>query len=349
MKVVRYYSNDDIRIDELDKPVINEGEFLVKVRKSGICGSDILEYYRKAKMKKLGVDSLILGHEIAGEIVEKSETIKHLKIGDRVFVSHHVPCFECHYCKQGHHTACNLLHNTNFDPGGFAEYIRIPHINIEKKGVYILDNNVSYEEAVFIEPLGCVCRAQRLANVKKGLTVLVQGCGVSGLLHIKLAKLRGAKKVIATDINEFRLQKAKEFGADEIFSANTDLPKEVKKINKERLADIVIVCTGAVSAANQALECAAPGGKIIFFAVPEPGVFLKVPINQYWRNEITIMTSYGAAPEDLDEAYNWILSKSTNVTDLITHRFPFSKAQEAFKIVCEAGESIKVILEPDNS
>ncbi|MFW9999221.1 MAG: zinc-dependent dehydrogenase [Candidatus Hodarchaeota archaeon] len=347
MRVARYYSNNDIRIDDIQKPIIGPGEFLVKVKKSGICGSDILEYYRKAKMKKLGVRSLILGHEIAGDVVEISKTIPNLKIGDRVFVSHHVPCFECHYCKQGHHTACNLLHNTNFDPGGFAEYVRVPKINVEKKGVYVLDKNVLYEEAVFIEPLGCVCRAQRLANVKKGLSVLILGCGASGLLHIQLAKLRGAKNVIATDINEFRLQKAKEFGADVVFHANEDLPEEMKKINKNRLADIVIVCTGAVSAANQALECAAPGSKIIFFAVPEPWVYLNVPINNYWRNEITIMTSYGAAPEDLDEAYNWILSKRINVVDLITHRFPLSKAGEAFKTVCEAGESIKIILEPE--
>ncbi|MFX1340221.1 MAG: zinc-dependent dehydrogenase [Promethearchaeota archaeon] len=349
MKVARYFSNDDIRIDEIPKPTIGQGEFLVKVKKSGICGSDILEYYRKAKMEKLGVDSLILGHEIAGEIVEKSETIKHLKIGDRVFVSHHVPCFQCHYCKQGHHTACDLLHNTNFDPGGFSEFVRIPKINIENKGVYVLDNSVSYEEAVFIEPLGCVCRSQRLTNIKKGLTVLILGCGASGLLHLKLAKLRGAAKVIATDINNFRLQKAKEFGADIILHANKNIPEEIKKFNNYRLADVVIVCTGAVSAANQALECAAPGGTIVFFAVPEPGVHLNVPINKYWRNEITIMTSYGAAPEDLDEAYNWILSKRINVVDLITHRFPLSKAGEAFRVVCEAGESIKVILETDEN
>ncbi|NVM36387.1 MAG: alcohol dehydrogenase catalytic domain-containing protein [Candidatus Lokiarchaeota archaeon] len=347
MRIARYFSNDDIKTDEMPKPIIGSEEFLVKVKKSGICGSDILEYYRKAKMKKLGVDSLILGHEIAGDIVEIGESVKTLKVGDRVFVSHHVPCFECHYCKQGHHTACNLLHTTNFDPGGFAEYVRVPKINIEKNGVYVLDRNVSYEEGVFIEPLGCVCRAQRLANVKKGLTVLILGCGVSGLLHVQLAKLRGANKIIATDINEFRLQKAKDFGADEVFNAKVDLPDEIKKINKYRLADIVIVCTGVVSAANQALECAAPGGKIIFFAVPEPWVYLNVPINKYWRNEITITTSYGAAPEDLDEAYNWILSKRINVVDLITHRFPLSKASEAFKVVCEAGESIKVILEPE--
>ncbi|MFX0082119.1 MAG: zinc-dependent dehydrogenase [Candidatus Hodarchaeota archaeon] len=347
MKISRYYNNNNIREDEIPKPEIGLEEILVKVKESGICGSDILEYYRLAKMKKLGVDSLILGHEIAGDIVEKGEAVKHLKVGDRVFVSHHVPCFECHYCKQGHHTACNLLHNTNYDPGGFAEYVRIPKINIEKKGVYVLDSSVSYDEAVFIEPLGCVCRAQRLADIKKGLTVLVLGCGTSGILHIQLAKLRGAKKVIATDINEYRLQKAKENGADAIFHADADLSTEIKEINKFRLADIVIVCTGATSAAKQALECAASGSKIIFFAVPEPGVNLEVPINKYWRNEITIMTSYGAAPEDLDEAYNWILSKRIHVEELITHRFPLNEARKAFKVVCEAGNSLKVILEPN--
>ena len=347
MKVARYYNNKDIREDEIPKPVIGPGEILVEVKESGICGSDILEYYRLAKMKKLGVDSLILGHEIAGDIVEKGETVKHLKVGDRVFVSHHVPCFECHFCNQGHHTACNLLHNTNYDPGGFAEFVRIPKINIEKKGVYVLDESVSYDEAVFIEPLGCVCRAQRLANVKKGFTVLILGCGTSGILHIQLSKLRGAKKVIATDINEYRLQKAKENGADAVFNANSDLPTEIKEINKFRLADVVIVCTGATSAAKQALECAASGSKIIFFAVPEPGVNLEVPINKYWRNEITIMTSYGAAPQDLDEAYNWILSKRIHVVGLITHRFPLNEAREAFKVVCEASNSLKVILEPN--
>ena len=346
MKIARYYNNEDVREDEMAKPTIGQGEILVNVKKSGICGSDILEYYRFAKMKKLGVDSLILGHEIAGDIVEKDEIVDHLKVGDRVFVSHHVPCFECHYCKQGHHTACDLLHNTNFDPGGFAEFVRIPKINIEKKGVYVLDPSVTYEEAVFIEPLGCVCRAQRLANVKKGLTVLVLGCGTSGLLHIQLAKLRGAKRVFATDINEYRMQKAKEFGAHEVFNANSDLSEKIKEINKSRLADIVIVSTGATSAAKQALECAASGSTIIYFAVPEPGINLEVPINNYWRKEIKIMTSYGAAPQDLDEAYNWILSKKINVTGLITHRFPLGEAKEAFKVVCEANNSLKVILEP---
>jgi L-iditol 2-dehydrogenase len=264
-----------------------------------------------------------------------------------VFVSHHVPCFECHNCYLGHHTACDLLHNTNYDPGGFAEYLRVPNINIEKKGVYVLDDNVSYEEGVFIEPLGCVCRAQRLANIRKGQTILILGSGVSGLLHLKLAKAKGIEKVITTDISEYRLGTAKKMGATAILHANEDIVKELKKYNDNRSPDVIIVCAGAVSAAKQAITCVGPGTTIIFFAVPPPGINIEIPINDYWRNEITLMTSYGAAPEDLDEAYEWIKSKKINVVDLISHRFPLSKIGEAFRVVCEGDKSMKVIIEPE--
>jgi len=346
MKVAKYYSNTDVRLEKMPKPQVGAGEFLVKVIKSGICGSDILEYYRLAKMKKLGVDSLVLGHEIVGDVVEVGEGVEYPKIGDRVFVSHHVPCFNCPYCELGHHTACDLLHNTNYDPGGFSEYLRVPAINIEKKGVYVLDDNVSYEEGVFIEPLGCVCRAQRLANVKNGQTLLILGSGVSGILHLKLAKAKGVKKVITTDISDFRLEKAKQFGADFVIKASENIPLEVKKVNHGRMPDCIIVCTGALSAANEALQCVGPGTTVIFFAVPKPGINLEIPINNYWRNEVTITTSYGAAPQDLDEAYEWIKSKKLNVVDLISHRFPLDNVNEAFRIVCKADESMKVILEP---
>lgn len=346
MKIARYYNNKEVLVDEIPKPKIGAGEFLVKVKKSGICGSDILEYYRLAKMKKLGLDSLILGHEITGDVVEIGEGIKDLNIGDRVFVSHHVPCFDCHYCQLGHHTACNLLHNTNYDPGGFAEYLRVPNINLEKKGVYILDSDVSYEEGVFIEPLGCVCRAQRLAQIKKGQTILILGSGVSGLLHLMLAKAKGVDKIITTDVSEFRLEIAGKLGANAVIRANDDVLAEVKKINEDRFPDCIIVCTGALSAANQAIKYAGPGTTIIYFAVPKPGINLEIPINDYWRNEVTIMTSYGAAPEDLDEAYEWIKSKKINVVKLISHRFPLNQIGEAFRVVCEANESMKVIIEP---
>jgi L-iditol 2-dehydrogenase len=347
MKIARYFNNEKVIEDELPKPQIEIDEFLVKVKKSGICGSDVLEYYRLAKMEKLGVNSLVLGHEIAGDIVQVGEKVKKLEVGDRVFVSHHVPCFECHFCQLGHHTACNLLHNTNYDPGGFAQYLRVPNINIEKKGVYVLDDNVSYEEGVFVEPLGCVCRAQRLAGIKKGQTILILGSGVSGLLHLMLSKAKGVEKIITTDISEYRLNMAIRFGATSAIKADEDILSKVKDINENRTPDCIIVCTGALSAAKQAIQCAGPGCTIIFFAVPRPGVNIEIPINDYWRNEVTIMTSYGAAPQDLDEAYDWIRSKKLNVVDLISHRFPLNKVGEAFKTVCEADESMKVILEPN--
>jgi len=347
MRVVKYYSNSKVLIEQQPKPKIGPGELLIKVKKSGICGSDILEYYRFAKMKKLGVDSLILGHEIAGDIVEVGEGVVDFKVGDHVFVSHHVPCFDCHFCNQGHHTACHLLHNTNYDPGGFAEYLRVPKINIEKRGVYILEEGISYEEGAFIEPLGCVCRAQRLANIKKDQTLLILGSGVSGLLHLMLAKAKGIKKIITTDISEYRLKMAKKFGAIHTIKADKEILTEVKKVNEDRNPDVIIVCTGALSAANQAIECAGPGSIIIFFAVPEPSIKIQIPINDYWRNEVVIMTSYGAAPEDLDESIKWIKSKKFQITDLISHRFPFSKVGDAFKVVCEANNSMKVLLEPD--
>lgn len=349
MKVAKYYSNSDVRLEEMPKPKINKDEFLVKVKKSGICGSDILEYYRFAKMKKLGVNSLVLGHEIAGDVVEVGKNVKEVKVGDRVFVSHHVPCFECHYCKLGHHTACNLLHNTNYDPGGFAEYLRVPNINIQKKGIYILEEGVSYDEGVFIEPLACVCRAQRLANIKKEQTILILGSGVSGLLHLMLAKAKGIDKIITTDVSKYRLDMAKNFGAFATLYADKDIINETKKLNDGRSPDVIIVCAGALSAAKQAIESVGPGTTIIFFAVPKPGVNIEIPINDYWRNEVIIMTSYGAAPQDLDEAYDWIKSKNKNinVVELISHRFPLSKVGEAFKIVCEANESMKVVIEPD--
>ncbi len=343
MKVARYYNNKDLRIDEMEIPAINSGELLVKVKKSGICGSDILEYYRFAKMKKLNVDSLILGHEIAGDIMQVGDGVNNFKIGDRVFVSHHVPCFECHYCKQGHHTACHLLHNTNYDPGGFAEYLRVPSINIEKKGVYKLDDDVTYEQGVFIEPLGCVCRAQRLAQISKGQTILILGSGVSGLLHLKLAKAKGIEKIITTDISDYRLNMAKKFGASLTLDASQEIIPKIKDYNEGRLPDCIIVCTGAISAANQAIQCAGPGSTIIFFAVPKPGINIEIPINDYWRNEVKIMTSYGAAPVDLDESYDWIRFQKIKVEELISHEFPLEQAQEAFNVVCEAAESMKVI------
>ena len=340
MRVGVYYNNKDVRIEERRIPKINDDELLVKVMASGICGTDVLEWYRIKKAP------LVLGHEISGVIAQSGKTVKNFKVGDRVMVSHHVPCMKCHYCLAGHHTACETLHKTNFDPGGFSEYIRIPKLNVEL-GTFKLPDNVSFDEGTFIEPLGTVVRAQRLTNLKENDAVMVIGSGMSGLMHVKLAKARGVKKIIATDLNEYRLNAAKKFGAGYIIRANEDIEFKLKEINENRLADLVIVCTGALPAARQALRCVDKGGTILFFAVPRPDERLEIPVNDFWRNEVKIMTSYGAAPNDLKESLELIKSKKIDLNDMITHKLKFDEIQKGFQLVAEAKESLKVIIEPN--
>ena len=161
---------------------------------------------------------------------------------------------------------------------------------------------MSFEEGTFIEPLACVARGQRLANIQKDDVVLIIGSGISGILHAQLAKFKGAKKVIVADINEYRMKLAVKFGADFALDARDNLPQKIKALNDGRLADQVIVCTGATSAVMSAIDCVEKGGTILFFAVPDPTVKIPLPINEFWRNEITIRTSYGAAPNDLEDA-----------------------------------------------
>jgi L-iditol 2-dehydrogenase len=334
-----YYNNKDVRVEEMSVPKIGPGELLVKVAASGICGSDVMEWYRIKKAPR------VLGHEITGEIVEMGEGVEKYKKGDRVFVSHHVPCNNCYYCLNGYHTACETLHGTNYDPGGFSEYIRIPRINVES-GVYILPVDMSYEEGTFIEPLACVVRGQRLAGLKAGQTVLVIGSGISGLIHINLARALGAGRIIAADIIEYRLRAAERFGADAVINAKDDIQKCLLQLNEKRLADLVIVCAGALSASADALKCVDRGGSVLYFAVPEPEVMLPVPINDLWRNEINLMTSYGASPLDLETAIKLMSSHRVNLRDMITHKLSFDECGLGFELVAEAKESIKVIFEP---
>jgi L-iditol 2-dehydrogenase len=339
MRVGVYYNNNDVRVEEMPRPQIGPGEILVKVMASGICGSDVLEWYRIKTAPR------VLGHEAAGVIVEVGEGVKNYQIGEKVFVSHHVPCGTCHYCSRGHETACETLHTTNYYPGGFAEYIRVPRLNVER-GVYRLPEGMSFEEGTFVEPVACVVRAQRLAGIGRGDTVLILGSGLSGLLHLQLARLKGAEKIFTTDISEYRLQAAKKFGADEAINARDNVEERLRQLNGGRRADKVIVCTGAESASRQALRCVDRGGTILFFAVPDPGANIPVPFADFWRDEITIMTSYGGAPRDLEEALKILAERRLNVQGMITHHLSLNEIGLGFRLVARAEDSLKVIIEP---
>ncbi|MDY6965375.1 MAG: zinc-dependent dehydrogenase [Halobacteriota archaeon] len=334
-----YYNNRDVRLEEMAVPDIGSCEILVKVMASGICGSDVMEWYRIKRAP------LVLGHEITGEIADIGKGVKSYKKGDRVFVSHHVPCNKCRYCLSGRYTVCDTLHTTNYDPGGFSEFIRVPEINVDR-GVFLLPEELSYKEGTLIEPLACVLHGQKLVNLREGQSVLIIGSGISGLLHIKLARALGAGLVVATDINDFRLKMAERFGADATIHAGEDVPEELKQINDDRLADLVIVCTGATSTIKQASESVDRGGTVLFFAPSKPDVSVLFPLNEFWRNEITVTTSYAASPRDIMTAIELIRSGRVVVSDMITHRLGLSEAGIGFQLVADAKDSIKVIIEP---
>ena len=259
MRVAMYYNNKDIRVEEIPTPEIGPSELLVRIEASGICGSDVMEWYRIKKAP------LVLGHEIAGEVAEVGQGIDRYKKGDRVVASHHVPCNSCRFCLRGHHTVCDTLRSTHFDPGGFAEYVRLPAINVDR-GVYLIPDGVSFEEASFAEPLACVLRAQRIAGIGPGDTVMVMGSGIAGLLHIQLACALGAGRVLATDVSETRMAAAKKSGADIVIDAAKDVVSELRRANDGQLADKVLVCTGARSANLQALKLVDRGGTVLFCA-----------------------------------------------------------------------------------
>src|SRR5574341_1001575 len=177
-------------------------------------------YYnnRDVRVEEMAVPSIG-----AGEVAAVGEGLQGYRVGDRVFVSHHVPCMSCRYCLSGHHSVCDTLRRTRFDPGGFAEYLRVPGINV-RLGTFLLPEAMSFEEGSFIEPLACVVRGQRFAGLHTGQSVLVIGSGISGVLHVQLARAQGSALVVATDVNEFRLEAAKQLGAHETLHASENIP-----------------------------------------------------------------------------------------------------------------------------
>lgn len=339
MRVAMYYNNRDVRLAEMAVPGIGPGELLVRVRASGICGSDLMEWYRIKKAP------LVLGHEIAGEVVEIGAGVNQFRPGDRVFAAHHVPCGACRYCRAGHQSVCDTLRTTHFDPGGFAEYIRVPKINVES-GTFRLPDEVSFEEGSFIEPLACVVRAQRFARLSAGQTVLVIGSGISGLLHIQLARARGAARIVATDVSDFRLKAALRFGADAALHGAEDISARVRDFNDGRLADLVIVCTAAMPAIQQAVQSIDRGGTLLFFAPTAAGVDVPIPLFDFWRDEIAVVTSYAGSGADLVESVELIRGRQVRVAEMITHRLPLSEAGKGFDLMASGQNSIKVLIDP---
>ena len=340
MRAAVYYSNRDVRIEERPKPTAGPGELVFRVLASGVCGSDVMEWYRLPRAPS------VLGHEVAGEVVEVGEGLAGFVAGDRIVATHHVPCNDCRYCRAGQHPVCETLRTTQFDPGGFAEFVRLPAVNVAR-GTFVVPGPVSFEEASFVEPLACVVRGQRVAGGVDGKSIAVLGSGMSGLMHVAWARAHGASRIIATDIHPFRLQAARRAGADAVIDARQeDVPTAIETANGGRRADLVIVCAAAVQAVGHAIRAVDRGGVILFFALFPPGANFPFPLHDLGKDGITIVHSYAGPPADMKSALDAIAARRVDVASLITHRVPLEKTGEAFRMVIDAGESLKVIVEP---
>ena len=336
MKVGVYYSNSDIRLEDRPIPRIGDNDILLKVMACGICGSDLMEFHRIKKAP------FVPGHELAGIIEKTGKNVTEYEPGERIFVTHHVPCDSCRECQRGYKTQCEAFKKiNNFSPGGFAPFIKVSGRSL-KTGTITLPDEMTYEQATFIEPLGTVVEVSETLEAD---TVLVFGAGVAGLLNIQLARAYGAGKLIAVDINEERLKAARQFGADFVVNAKDYTPDFLKQVNEGGLADRVIICTGARSAAELAFDSYEQGGKIIFFATPKENEKTQIEWYQHWRNGLTIRVTYGATPQSNYTAFSLIKNKIINVDDMITHRLPLERIAEGFELATK-GRGLKILIKP---
>ncbi|MEM3946696.1 MAG: zinc-dependent dehydrogenase [Metallosphaera sp.] len=324
-------------LKEVAIPKLNKGDVLVEMKVCGLCGTDIEKI-----CGQYTASQPILGHEPAGIVVESMSDL--VKPGDRVFAHHHVPCYECYYCKRGSPTMCPHYRKTNLDPGGFAELFRVPAWNVERGGILVLPNNVTFEEASFIEPLATVVRSHNRVGLTKEDSVLIVGAGPMGLLHLLKAQETGVNNILISDVSEYRLDFASSLGNVIPINPVKARVEEIVRGNTEgRGADIAIIASGSPQAIISGLNSIRKGGKVLLFGVPYKGTILDYDVSNLLNNEISIVSSNAAVEEDTREALRLISERRLNVSRLITHKFSLEEFNEAVRIA-KQGKAIKVVI-----
>jgi L-iditol 2-dehydrogenase len=284
------------------------------------------------------------GHEPVGIVAEVGEGVQQFSAGQRVFLHHHVPCMVCHYCQRGSFSQCATFRATRLYPGGLAEYIRVPALNVQLD-VLPLPDTLSFEAATLIEPLACCVRGIDRAAIQPGDSVLILGAGSNGQMLAQLARQRGALRVIVVDPISYRRQCALENGADYVLdSGRGDLSEQVAAVNDGRKPDIVIVTPSTIGAMQQGLELVAPGGTVLLFAPPPPEAMLPVAANSLFFQEISLHTSYSAGPHETRQALELLASGRISAESVITHRFALRDAAQAFRLVAKPGEALKAVI-----
>lgn len=343
MKAAILRAPNQIVLEKTDSPAAKPGDLTIRMRAATICGTDIRIFRGR---KTIGVRyPSILGHEFSGEIVDTGGR-SGFSVGDRVGLCPAIPCGQCHRCKRGAENLCEAGMNFGYElDGGFAEFIRIPSKAIDSGNVRKLPEHMTYAEAALIEPLSCVLNGQERVGVGFGDVVVILGAGPIGLLHVLLAKLRGAMKVIVSDPNEPRRAAAMRYGADVAVDPNAqDLIAQIRAETDGRGADVAIGAIGVPALARQATELVAHGGRISLFAGYTKGATAEMDVNAIHYNEITVTGAFGLTRRHFDDAFDMVANGRLNVAPLITHRFALDETLHAFD-VAESGLAIKVAIE----
>jgi L-iditol 2-dehydrogenase len=340
MLAVEYHSNDDVRIVDLPIPAIGPGDMLVQMQACGLCASDVMEWYMEPRAP------IYPGHEPVGIIAAVGEGVQQFSVGQRVFMHHHVPCMVCHFCQRGSFSQCPTFRATRLYPGGLAEYIRVPALNVQLD-VLPLPDELTFEAATLIEPLACCVRGINRSDIQPGDSVLVLGAGSNGLMLAQLAQQRGAMRVIMVDTIAYRRQRALDAGIDhelEPGPEHDNFLQRIYGINDGRKPDIVLVTPSSISAMQQGLELVGPGGTVLFFAPPPPTSTLPTTPNTLFFQEVSLHTSYSAGPYETRLALDLLRTRRIRPENVITHRFPLKDAAAAFKLVANPGDSLKVVI-----
>jgi L-iditol 2-dehydrogenase len=346
MKAAVFHAPLDIRLDDVPEPSPGPGELKLRIRNTSTCGTDV-------KIYKNGHQNMdppqVMGHEIAGEVVEIGDGVSGWGVGDRVQVIAAVPCGKCEECRRGRMTVCPNQTSMGYQyPGGFAQYMVVPALVLEVDGVNRIPDGLSFAEASVAEPLACVLNGQELARVGDGDDVIVVGSGPIGCLHVRLARSRGAGRVFLADLNADRLAQAADLvKPDEtICSGDVDIIEAVSDLTGGRGVDVAITAAAAGATQEQALQYAARQGRISFFGgLPKGNSMIACDSNLVHYRELTIVGANGSSPAHNKAALELVASGAVPVADLITHRLPLDDVLDALRIVSD-GTAIKVTIEP---
>jgi L-iditol 2-dehydrogenase len=323
MKAVTVREDGAVEAVEVAEPAIGPGEALLETRVSGICGSDLLDWYVRRKA------GTVLGHEVSGIIRALGPGVTDFQVGDRVAPHHHAPCLACAACAAGRYVHCPQWRRSRLDPGGMAERVRIPAGNLSQDTLKIPDA-VTDEEAAFVEPLATVVKALRRASFSRGQSLLVVGLGPAGQLAIRLARALRASRIVGADRVRSRLAAGRESGADAVIDVAWELlPDATRRLAPEGF-DVALVCPGKQEIVAEAFQAVAPGGILLLFTMAPPGEVWPADLFELYFREVSVVPSYSCGPDDTREALERISRREVRVADLVSHRYPIGRAAEAF-------------------